>query len=56
MADDVTIAPGKECLSNPPDKAVEKSRLTIPTEPGIGAHIDPEAINPFRCFDFKADA
>lgn len=33
-----------------------KARLAVPNETGIGAQIDLEAINPFRCFDFKADA
>lgn len=45
-----------QVLANPPEKAVVKGRLAVPTDPGIGAQIDLEAINPFRCFDFKADA
>ncbi|MCT4474891.1 mandelate racemase/muconate lactonizing enzyme family protein [Bosea spartocytisi] len=44
-----------QVLANPPEKAVVNGRLSVPTDPGIGAVVDAEAIAPFRCFDFRAD-
>jgi galactonate dehydratase len=43
-------------ISNPPERAVVKGKLEVPTTPGLGAEIDEAAIAPFRCFDFKAAA
>lgn len=41
---------------NPPENAVAKGRLAVPTDPGIGAQIELETIAPFRSFDLKAGA
>ena len=45
-----------QVLKNPPEKAVEKGMLMVPTSPGLGAEIDLEAIAPFRAFDYRKDA
>lgn len=46
-----------QVLTNPPEKAVVKGRLAIPTAPGLGADVDLKAVEPFCCFDFsKASA
>lgn len=45
-----------QVLKNPPEKAVLKGKLKVPTTPGLGAEIDLEAIEPFRCFDYRKDA
>lgn len=45
-----------QVLANPPEKSVVNGRLSVSTDPGLGAQIDETAIAPFRCFDFKADA
>jgi galactonate dehydratase len=45
-----------QVLKNPPEKAVEKGMLKVPTSPGLGAEIDLEAIAPFRTFDYRRDA
>lgn len=44
-----------QVLKNPPERAVVKGRLTLPTSPGMGAELDLDAIAPFRCFDYAKD-
>lgn len=45
-----------QVLKNPPERAVVKGKLDLPTAPGLGAEIDDAAIEPFQCFDYKAAA
>jgi len=45
-----------QVLKNPLEKAVSKGKLAVPTSPGLAAEIDVDAINPFRCFDYRKDA
>jgi galactonate dehydratase len=44
-----------QVLKNPPEKAVVRGRVEVPTSPGLGAHVDLDAIAPFRCFDYRAN-
>lgn len=44
-----------QVLKNPPEKEVRNGMLAIPTSPGIGAEIDVDAIEPFRCFDYREE-
>ncbi|WP_429923219.1 mandelate racemase/muconate lactonizing enzyme family protein [Agrobacterium vitis] len=45
-----------QVLKNPPEKAIINGRLPVPTSPGLGADVDLDAINHFRCFDYQKDA
>ncbi len=45
-----------QVLKNPPEKAVVKGKLTLPTSPGLGADVDLDAIAPFRYFDYRKEA
>jgi galactonate dehydratase len=45
-----------QVLKNPPEKAVEKGKLRVPTTPGLGAEVDLEAIAPFQAFDYRRDS
>jgi len=42
-----------QVLKNPPEEAIMNGRLTVPTEPGLGAEINCDAIAPWKCFDFR---
>ncbi|MBY5836289.1 mandelate racemase/muconate lactonizing enzyme family protein [Rhizobium leguminosarum] len=44
-----------QVLKNPPEKSIVNGRLEVPTTPGLGAEIDLDTIEPFRCFDFLRD-
>jgi galactonate dehydratase len=44
-----------QVLKNPPERAVEKGKLRVPTTPGLGAEVDLEAIAPFQAFDYRRD-
>ena len=43
-----------QVLTDPPEKAVVKGRLAVPTGPGLGVEVDQAAIAPFECFNSKA--
>ena len=43
-----------QVLKNPPERTIAKGRLAIPTDPGLGAEVDLDAIEPFECFDYLA--
>lgn len=42
-----------QVLKNPPERAIANGRLAVPASPGLGAEVDLDAINPFRCFDYR---